>query len=599
MSDKVVRSPQEGILASPPREDAAPHAPLSLVPRVWPAVVLVVLMWLGVLVPFWLAPESIEAFFASFWVPALTLLLGAVWFVFFSRLPWSEALLYPGAFIVFLMVGVALSDPDFRGLGHLMHVLPWLLTASAVWLVLSVPLSWPARRNGLLTVAALGWGVSALIRFDGVTGNFRSELSPRWTTTAAEIYNREKPAVVPGEAAVLALALKDGDVPGFRGANRDSIVRGTNLVTDWEANPPKELWKRRIGPGWGSFAVVGNYVFTQEQFAEQEEAVVCLEADTGNVVWKHGDAERFSEPVAKSGPRATPTFHDGKIYALSASGTLNCLDARTGKRLWHADIKISSYAKIPQWGFAASPLVAHGLVTVYADGPDGNAVVAYDAETGKLAWTAGKGLHGYASTQLLTLAGKEVLAVPTGYGLTLLDPKTGAEVLEYEWKLNEGMARCCQVTAVSPTEVIFGAGFGMGTRRVQFALRDDKLSAEQVWETKKLNPYFNDHVAHEGYIYGFDGTFFTCLDASTGESKWRQRGYDAGQVVLLADQGLLLVISERGKVSLLKTNPLKHERLGQIAGIEGKTWNHPVLAGDRLFIRNGEWAACYQLPRGK
>jgi outer membrane protein assembly factor BamB len=566
----------------------------------WPGVVLVGLMWLGILLPLWIAPDSLEAFFASIWMPGAALLLGAVWFVLFSRLPWGEALLYPGAFLLCMVVGMTLSDPDFRGLGHFMHVLPWLLTASAVWLVLSLPLNWPARRNGLLAIAALGWGASTLVRFDGVTGSFRSELSPRWTTTAAELYEKEKPTVA-AEPVVPALSVKADDFPGFRGAKRDGILHGTTANTDWEANPPRELWNRRIGPGWGSFAIVGDFVFTQEQYAEQEEAVVCLEAATGKLVWKHGDAERFSEPVAKSGPRATPTFHDGKIYALSASGTLNCLDARTGKRLWHADIKISSYATIPHWGFAASPLVAHGLVTVYAGGPDGNAVVAYDAQTGKLAWTAGKGLHGYASTQLLTLAGKEVLAVPTGHGLTLLDPKTGAEVLEYEWKMTEGMARCCQVSQITPDEVIFGAGSvgGGGTRRVKFTLTDGKLSAEQVWESKKLNPYFNDHVVHKGYIYGIDNGFLTCLDASTGESKWRQRGYDAGQVMLLADQDVLIVVSERGKVALVKTNPLKHDRFGQIEGIEGKTWNHPALAGDRLFIRNSERAACYQLTRGK
>ncbi|MFQ3652433.1 MAG: PQQ-binding-like beta-propeller repeat protein, partial [Gemmataceae bacterium] len=358
-------------------------------------------------------------------------------------------------------------------------------------------------------------------------------------------------------------------------------------------------WKRRIGPGWGSFAVVGDYAFTQEQYAEQEEAVVCLEVETGKLVWKHSDAERFSEPVAKSGPRATPTFHDGKIYALTASGTLNCLEARTGKRLWHADVKEATGAKIPQWGFSSSPLVADGLVSVYAGGPAGKSVVAYDAVTGKLAWTAGQGQYGYASPQYLTLAGREVLAVTSGDGLTLLDPKTGSELLEYEWKMAPGMARCCQVSPVSTDEVVFGAGFGIGTRRVRFSLVQDKLVAELVWESKKLNPYFNDHVVHDGFIYGIDGSFLTCLDASTGESKWRQRGYDAGQVLLLADQGVLIVVSERGWVALLKANPTKHERLGQIEGISGKTWNHPALAGERLLIRNGEWAACYRWTAGK
>jgi outer membrane protein assembly factor BamB len=570
-----------------------------LQPRIWPGVLIVVLMWLLITIPGWLSPGSMTQFLAIFWGPMLALLAGGVWFVFFSRLPWREALVFPMVFVALMAASVALSHPTFRGFGHLIHILPWTLTAAVAWLVLATPLSWPAQRNGLLLVSLIGWSTGTLIRLDGITGSFESELSPRWTATAEDIYQREKQQPEERVLAVLPSELGVSDYPGFRGARRDSIVHNTHLATDWESSPPELLWKQRIGPGWGSFAVIGDYIFTQEQRDEQEEAVVCMEANTGKICWVHADPERFTEPVAGPGPRATPTYHNGKLYTLTARGTLNCLNASTGKHIWKAYIQDDSGAKIPEWGFAASPLVAHGLVTIYAGGKDGKAVLAYDALTGKLQWTAGTGLHGYASTQLFTLAGKETLAVTSGYGLTLLEPKTGKTMLEYEWKMDEGMARCCQPAQASPDELIFGTGFAQGTRKLKLTPTEDGFSAEELWTSTKLNPYYNDHVIHDGYIYGIDGILLTCLDLQTGETKWRQRGYDAGQVLLLADQGLLLVVSEKGKVALLRTNPQKHERLGQFEAFTGKTWNHPALAGDRLFVRNGEWAACFRLPQAK
>src|SRR5207253_2767439 len=136
------------------------------------------------------------------------------------------------------------------------------------------------------------------------------------------------------------------------------------------------------GPGWSSFAVVGNHVFTQEQ-RQDAEAVVCYDADTGAEIWVHEDNVRFSEPVAGPGPRSTPTFHEGKLYTLGAKGWLNCLDAATGKLFWTRDIVKDSEVKVPDWGFASSPLVVQGIVTVYAGNKDnGKGVLGYKADTG-------------------------------------------------------------------------------------------------------------------------------------------------------------------------------------------------------------------------
>ncbi len=151
----------------------------------------------------------------------------------------------------------------------------------------------------------------------------------------------------------------------MRGPTRDGVVTGITIATDWEKHPPRQIWKQRVGPAWSSFAIVGGRLYTQEQRGESE-AVVCLDPDIGREIWAHEDAARFWDGQAGAGPRATPTFSDGKIYTLGATGILNCLDAATGAVAWSHDIVADSGAPLPMWGFASSPLVVDGVVIVYA-----------------------------------------------------------------------------------------------------------------------------------------------------------------------------------------------------------------------------------------
>src|SRR5262249_23162044 len=153
-------------------------------------------------------------------------------------------------------------------------------------------------------------------------------------------------------------------------------------------------------------------LFTQEQRGKNEEAVVCYQADTGAQLWVHKDEAEFDEAMAGPGPRATPTYHAGRIYAMGAKGRLNCLDAVTGKPIWSRDILADSGAKLPMWGFAASPLVTHGLVAVFTGGPNG-CVMAYDAKSGEPAWSAGDGEHTYCSPQLMRLHDVDQILITT------------------------------------------------------------------------------------------------------------------------------------------------------------------------------------------
>jgi outer membrane protein assembly factor BamB len=402
----------------------------------------------------------------------------------------------------------------------------------------------------------------------------------------------------PAAADAEVLTLQPGDWPGFRGAERDGCLKGVRIATDWKLQAPRQLWRHRIGPGWSSFAVVGTHLYTQEQRGE-DEAVVCYHTDTGKELWSHVDPARFTEVVAGPGPRATPTFHAGKVYAQGAAGVLNCLDAATGKSLWSRDIVADSGAKVPQWGFAGSPLVAGDVVMVFAGGPEGKSVLGYHTSSGEPAWSAGEGELSYCSPQLAHLGGVEQVLIATDAGLTSFHPVRGDVLWQHRWPVVK-MARIVQPAVLDATDVLVGTGFNAGTRRVRVKRDGDDWSGQDViWETKAIKPYYNDLVIYQGHLYGFDGSFLTCVSLEDGAGRWRARGYGNGQVLLLTDQGLLLVLGEKGEVALVEAKSEAHKELARFQAIEGKTWNHPVIAHGKLFVRNGEEMACYELPDGK
>jgi hypothetical protein len=252
------------------------------------------------------------------------------------------------------------------GFGLLMYALPVALTAVVVWLVIMRGAPTLTMRLGLLAAALASWGYFTLLRIDGVDGNLSAQRSWRWDDTAEQKRLAElgSSAPAPRNEPLSLAAVSAADWPEFRGPARDGVVRGTHFDPDWKAHPPRELWRRRIGPGWASFATVGNVAFTQEQRGQQE-AVMCFDLETGAQVWDHLEEGRFSETVSGAGPRATPTFQGGRLYTQGASGRLNCLDAATGKRIWsrdiladanpHADKKPKDEPKLtpPQWDLPA------------------------------------------------------------------------------------------------------------------------------------------------------------------------------------------------------------------------------------------------------
>jgi outer membrane protein assembly factor BamB len=567
-------------------------------PRLWPAVVILAVQWLVRLLAELLWQGEPAYMYAVFQGPMIGAGLVLIWWLFASRVTWLDRFL---VLVVVLAGGAAVmfTDPiayDMGGFKVVLYALPVALTAGTLWLLVTPPLAWSWRRLGLIVGLLLPMGYYALLRFDGVSGEFTASLNWRWNATdeaqsLAEIRQRQAPA--PVAALAKPLELQTGDWPGFRGAQRDGKLHGVRLATDWAQNPPQLVWKQRVGPGWSSFAVVGERLYTQEQRGD-DEAVLCYDAGSGKELWVHSDAGvRFVEPIGGKGPRATPTFDAGRLYTLGAKGKLNCFDAVTGKLLWYRDVTKDTGAKVPQWAFASSPLVVQGVVAVFAGGPEDKAVQAYDALTGEPKWAAGKGTHSYSSPQRVTIDGALQIVIVSEQGLSGLDPKAGAVLWNYEW--DEGIQRVVQPARIGEADFLLGTTFNKGTHRVHVSQGKDGWKVDEIWKTKAISPYFNDMVIYDNHLYGFDGAFLVCVSLERGQRSWKERGYGAGQVLLLDDQGVLLVLTETGDVALVKAQPSELNELARIPALEGKTWNHPVIAHGRLYIRNDHWMACYKL----
>jgi outer membrane protein assembly factor BamB len=565
-------------------------------PRLWPALVLVVLQAGVIYVPRRVVPGTVTQFMLQMWG---TIGCGAavlLWWLFASRLPWKHRLAALASFVVATAAAVAFCHPSFY-FGLFLYVLPLTTTAWVLWLLVSLPLGGAVRQAGLVALFPIIAAGSCLPRMAGVDGSFSAELHWRWTPTPEDLFlagYRAGDGPTGGEPGTMTSQVAEW--PGFRGPARDGRLTGVRIGTDWSARPPQQVWRHRVGPGWGSFAVVGHLLYTQEQRGDVE-AVVCYDADTGEQVWDHTDASRFEDGQAGAGPRATPTFHAGNVYTLGAKGRLNCLDAATGQAVWSRDAAEDAGANVPVWGFASSPLVVQGLATVFT-GAEGKSVSAYDAARGgPPVWMSGAGTHGYCSPHPATLGGVEHIVMASDAGVEGLDPLRGTVLWRHEWA-SGGMPRCVQPALIDGTDdLLLGTGMGNGDRRVHAERRGDSWAdATEVWTTTKLNPYYNDRVIHKGHVYGFDGNMFTCLSLDRGRPRWRGGRYGNGQVLLLADQDVLLILSEKGDVVLVAADPEEHRELGRFPALKGKTWNHPVVANGRLFVRNAEEAACYQLP---
>ena len=374
------------------------------------------------------------------------------------------------------------------------------------------------------------------------------------------------------------------------GPDRTGVLADVHLA-DWGSVPPREVWRREIGSGWSSFAVVNGMAYTQSQ-VDDRECVLALALSDGQLVWQHQDALRFHSIAGGDGPRATPTIDRQRVFAVGATGRLNCLDAETGRLIWQAELH-SSQPLLPH-GTAASPLVVGDRVVVCPVAEKGPSLAAYDRLTGRLIWEQPEYRSSYSSPMITEIDGQAQILVHQQDGLRSFDLQTGVALWSYPWS-NETQTNASQpiVQAGDSSRVFVSTGYGKGAALIEVTRDDGAWSPRELWTSRRLKTKFCSAVMSRDTIFGLDDGILAAIDLETGESRWKKGRYGHGQLLLAGDK--LLVVAERGDVSLVAADAAEFRELGRIDALSAKTWNHPALPWPYLLVRNDREAVCFRL----
>ncbi|MCG8699908.1 MAG: PQQ-binding-like beta-propeller repeat protein, partial [Bacteroidales bacterium] len=347
-----------------------------------------------------------------------------VWWTFFSRAPLFERWgVFVCTIIVFAIATFILDESiatSMVGMMFAMSALPVFSILFVVWAYAAKKLTVKLRRTLMFTCILISFGMWTLLRTDGMTGQAKQELKWRWSVTYENQFITNAHSGKPTSVSNDFIADEVAQWPGFRGVNRDAVVHNLSIETDWQNNPPKEIWRKPIGPGCSSFAIKGHLAFTQEQF-DSLELVSCYHLKTGDLIWKHSDTTRFWDSHAGAGPRSTPTLFGNQVYTLGATGILNVLNEKNGELVWSCNAAKELGTTIPGWAYCGSPLVVDSVVIVAVSG----VMAAYDISNGSLQWKTENGGESYSSPHLLTIDGIQQVLFLHHSGADSYIPSTG------------------------------------------------------------------------------------------------------------------------------------------------------------------------------
>lgn len=381
------------------------------------------------------------------------------------------------------------------------------------------------------------------------------------------------------------------DWPHWRGPDYNGISKETDWTCDWRASGPKVLWRQEVGTGSSSFAVVNGRVYTTGNTGRakpttsrskaqgrskpvDQEAIFCLDAYTGQVLWTYTYAERLVPYGYEGGPSATPTVHEGSVYMFSRSGKVLCVEASSGDLKWRRDLVDQFGLKEPTWGFSSSPVIQGDLVILNA----GQWGAGLDKLSGDKEWLNGTEVAGYASAIPFLRNGAEQTLIFGATGLAAVAADTGKQSWSFAWK-TRNKANVAD-PLVRGNRIFISSYYGKGCALLE--IRDRQV--HQVWRNRKMYNHFSSSVLIDGFIYGFSGHRLKCLDFNTGKVQWAQRGLGEGS--LCAANNTLIVLSEQGQLVMAKATPEKYTLISNARIFRDKTWSVPVLAHGLLYARD-------------
>ena len=380
---------------------------------------------------------------------------------------------------------------------------------------------------------------------------------------------------------LFATVLQADDWPRWRGPDLNGVSRETGWTTSWPSEGPKQLWKANVGIGFSGVTVAEGRVFTIGN-ENETDTVFCFDEKSGKLLWKHAYPCPLDPKYYEGGPGSSPTVDGTRLFTLSKRGHLFCFDGAIGKVIWQKNLLEELGVKKPEWGFSGSPLVEGNLLILNV----GEAGTGIDKTSGKVVWSNGKDIAGYATPIPYNSGSERLAAIFSGKALVGVSAKSGKEHWRFPW------VERWLINATDPILVdnrLFISTFDKGCALLQLS---GGGAPTIVWENKNMGNHFNSCVLVDGFIYGVNGNTdkaerdFRCLDLKTGDLKWSHKGLGLGSV--MANHKKLIILSERGELVVAEASPSSFKELARAQVIGGKCWTVPVLANGRIYCRNAQ-----------
>ena len=395
-------------------------------------------------------------------------------------------------------------------------------------------------------------------------------------------------------AIAIGVHIAAQDWPQFLGPERNGVYRGPASANTWGASGPAVVWRKQIGQGLSGPVVVQNRLILFHRVSNLE-VVEAFDARTGAPQWRYTYPTSYRDDFGfDEGPRAVPVVADGVVYTFGAEGQLHAIDLATGKRIWSEDTMRRFGVPKGFFGAAGSPLVENGRVLANVGGPKAG-IVAFDAKTGKVLWTATDDEASYSSAIGATIAGRRSAIFLTRNGLVGLDPATGAVQFQRRWRARLAASVNAATPLVVEDLIFVSAEYGPGAAvmRVEGSKLTDLWASDDV-----LSNHYATSIYHDGYLYGFHGRqefnpSFRAVELRTGKVRWSQDRFRAGSVSLLGDR--LLILRETGELILAAASPDAFRPLSRAQILPPTLRAYPALADGFLYVRNDDTLVCLDL----
>jgi outer membrane protein assembly factor BamB len=388
------------------------------------------------------------------------------------------------------------------------------------------------------------------------------------------------------------------DWPQFLGPDRNGIYRGPALAEAWPAQGPRVAWRKTVGQGFAAPVVVQNRLILFHRPGAQE-VVEALDATTGASVWRYQYPTTYRDDFGfDEGPRAVPVIAEGIVYTFGAEGQLHAVNLATGQRVWSEDTMKRFNVPKGFFGAAGSPLVEGGRVIANVGGPKAG-IVAFDAKTGQVQWTATTDQASYSSGVAATFpAGRRAIFL-TRNALVGLDPATGSIAFRRGWQARINSSVNVATPLVVGDLIFVSAEYGPGAG----VLRVDGSNLVELWASDEvMSNHYATSVHRDGILYGFHGRqefgpSLRAVELRTGKVRWNQDQFRAGTVTLVGDR--LLIVREGGEMILAQASPDAFKPIARAQILPATIRAYPAVSDGLVYIRNENTLICLDLRQSK